>query len=194
MPHATPPAPAERLTLIITLLCRAVAARGPGGLLAAPLVRLIWSRLSRLAARVGRLAARIEAGTPPAPPRKPAARPSRPRPPLRLPRGAAWLVRLVPEAAAGASQLQYLLAEPEMAELIAASPQMGRLLRPLCRMLGVAPPPDIAKPSPVAPAAPRRPAVPVPKAASPPAPAPPPHRTAPAPRGHPPGCGPPVPA
>ncbi len=56
-------------------------------------------------------------------------------------------MRLVPGAAAGAAQLQTLLTEPEMAALTAAAPQMGRLLRPLCRMLGVTAPPAYGPPS-----------------------------------------------
>ena len=45
---------------------------------------------------------------------------------------------LVPgEAACFAGQIRGLLAEPEMAGLIAASPQARRVLGPLCRMLGI---------------------------------------------------------
>ena len=59
----------------------------------------------------------------------------------------------MPEASAAASQLQALLGDPEMAALIAAAPrQMGRVLRPLCRMLGIAPPPGLH----VSPPQPRR--------------------------------------
>ena len=51
------------------------------------------------------------------------------------------------EAAGCGSQLQFLLTDPEFAALIAAAPQMGRVLRPLCRMLGVELPPLLARPS-----------------------------------------------
>jgi hypothetical protein len=40
-------------------------------------------------------------------------------------------------AAQFGSQLQYLLADPEMVALIAASPRMRRTLRPLLWMLGI---------------------------------------------------------
>ncbi len=60
----------------------------------------------------------------------------------RLPYKFAWLVRLVPEAASYGSQLRHLLSEPEMAALLAASPQARRLLSPLCHMLAVPPPFD----------------------------------------------------
>jgi len=119
------------------------------------------------------LVARLAAGTLPA--ERPAApRPLRTRPArvapadaLRLPRGYYWLIRLLPYEAAGyGSQLQALLAEPEMAALLAAAPQAGRILRPLCRLLAItpegllalpsaagkpAPQPRAAKPAPAAP-------------------------------------------
>ena len=205
MNPATPLAPAERFSRILDLLCRAIAARsarrwGVPGPLAAPLALLIWARLRRLAARFTRLAARLEAARlEPAPPpaaRRPRSRrpdtPPQPRPPP-LPRGHAWLVGLVGyEAAGGASQMQHLLSEPDMAALIAADPRrMGRLLRPLCRMLGIAPPPAIAKPPPPV----ARTAPPCPAAMTrTPATAPPRRRrAASAPRVQPTACGPPVP-
>ena len=129
-------------------LCDAVAARGGRGGLAGPLVILIWGRLSRMAVRFARLTARVAAGT--AAPRRrasPRKATARPRPPYqRLSRRFAWLPPVVPGAAAYGSQLQYLMADPEMAALIAAAPQMGRILRPLCRLLGVRPPPGLIAP------------------------------------------------
>ena len=175
-----PRAPAERLAGILEMLCRAVADRGGRKLLAVPLVLLVWGRLRRLSTRILRLAAKIEAGTPPPRPRGPRApRPGRPKPPLPLPRGKSWLIRLMRmEAAAAGSQLQHLLAEPEM-QALAADPRMGRLLRPLCHALGVTPPPEIAKPvrkaAPApAPAATARPLPAATQAAAPPAQAHPP--------------------
>jgi hypothetical protein len=197
VPPATLPTSADRFARIIDGLCRAIAAQGAWGRLTGPLMLLVWSRLRRMAVRFASLAARVQAGT--AAPRRPAApRPAggRRRPPYqRLPRGFAWLVRLVPQAASGASQLQHLLAEPEMATLLAAAPQMGRTLRPLCRMLGLRPPPGLLGPRPAPPAAPACAASPghtPPAASSPgtarpsvPVPAPPfPVRA----------CGPPIPA
>ena len=153
-------APAERLASILDMLCRAVADQGGRKLLAGPLVILIWTRLRRISTRVLRLAARIEAGAPPPKPRrKRAPRPQRPPPPLRLPRGKKWLVRLMRmEAAAAGSQLRHLLDQPDMRALAAADPRMGRLLRPLCHMLGVTPTPEIAAPRPIPPPAPASPA------------------------------------
>ena len=59
---------------------------------------------------------------------------------VRLPSGRGWLVRALGYEAAGyGSQLEALLREPEMAALLAGLPAVGRILRPLCRMLGVGP-------------------------------------------------------
>ncbi len=186
-----PRTPPERFAAIIDLLCRMVAARIAGGRLAGPLIILIWRRLNRMGVRFAALAARHDAGTLRPPRLRPRApRPARPRPPDPLPRGKAWLIRLVPEAAGGASQLQHLLADAEMVALIAAAPQAGRILRPLCRMLGLRPPAVLALP----PRPPRPPAAP-PPAPHPPAPPRRPHRPAPIAQPAPCVCGPPpVPA
>jgi hypothetical protein len=123
-----------------------IAARSAANWLAAPLLILAWSWARRTSGRFASLAARFRAGRLAAP----AARPPCSRPPRpdrrRLPQGFGWLVRLVPEAASSASQLQHLLGEAEMAALLAAAPQAGRLLRPLCRHLGVRLPPGLRAP------------------------------------------------
>jgi hypothetical protein len=63
-----------------------------------------------------------------------------------LPGGSGWLIRRCGWQAAGCgSQLRQLLAEPEMAALLLAAPQAGRLFRPLCRMLAVELPPELAR-------------------------------------------------
>ncbi len=116
--HLTlPPAttPLERFVRILDGPCAAVAARGAGGVLTAPLLLLLWGRLRRMAVRATRAAARLAAGVQPAV--RP--RPATPRPP-RPPR----------------PQKLRLLADPAMV-LLAATPSMRRLLNPLCQMLGV---------------------------------------------------------
>ncbi len=185
MQTPTQPRPvADRFAGVIEGLRRAIAARGAGNWLAWPLLALLWGRLHRAALRFARLAALVHAGRlPPPRHRTRSPRPVQP-PPLRLPRGFAWLVRRVPQAAAAASQLQHLLADPAMADLLASAPQAGRLLRPLCQMLGVRPPSALGRPPPLRPAPPSRPAVhprPTPPAAqprrlTPPATCPPPVR------------------
>ncbi len=193
MPPVASPALADRFARLVAGLRRAIAARGAGIGLALPLMLLLWSRLHRTALRFARLAAKVHAGAlPPPRQRRRSPRAVQPPPP-RLPRGFAWLLRRLPQAAAAASQLQHLLADPAMADLLAAAPQAGRLLRPLCQMLGVRPPParslssgrkqagPVGAPPPVRPAAPSHPACrprPPPRARprilSPPAPSTPP--------------------
>ncbi len=106
----------------------------------------IWTRLSRTATRFERLYQRWRDGTLPRPrlrgPRQRATSPATP-PARRLPAGKAWVLRAVRHhnANAAASRLQYLLGNaPELAAFLAAAPQAGRLLRPLCRMLGIGAP------------------------------------------------------
>jgi hypothetical protein len=140
--------PADRFARIMEGLCRTVAARGGKGGLPGALVILLWGRLRRMAARFASVATRLNAGIlhPAAPSSAaPRTRPRRPDPP-RLSRRFASLLRLVPQASVAGSQLQHLLADPQMAGLLAAAPQLGRILRPLCRMLGVRPAPGIIPP------------------------------------------------
>jgi hypothetical protein len=65
---------------------------------------------------------------------------------IALPRRFGWLPQRVPETAIFANQLQQLLADPEIAALLAQCPQAGKILRPICRMLGVQPIPQILRP------------------------------------------------
>jgi hypothetical protein len=111
--------------------------------------QLAWHWMARLRRRFASLAERQLAGTlpalrplPAAPPEAaahPAApRPAAPRPPNPLPRKPGWLLREAWEPChlnAQRSRLQAFLADPELAALAAVAPQVGRLLRPLCRML-----------------------------------------------------------
>ncbi|BAJ81674.1 hypothetical protein ACMV_23270 [Acidiphilium multivorum AIU301] len=175
---------AARFAAILHALCAAVARRGangafvgetsrPGSAFADPhaMTVLLWSRLQRAIARFARLAA----GAPPPRPRKPPARPARARSAPDLPRRRGWLLAPVPEATAAASQLRAFLAEPETRALIAAEPRLGRILRPLCRTLG------ILLPAPQS--CPRRPRAPgTPAAADPPTRPHRPARTGPHPR------------
>ena len=141
----SPSSATDRFALLIEALCESVAASHSRGL-AGPVIVLIWGRLRRMAAR-------FAAAAIPAAPRASRPVPSRPavsrrgadgRP--RLPGGFGWLIRLSPAAACHGGQLQRLLADPEMAALLAATPRMGRVLRPLCRMLAVKPPPGLLAP------------------------------------------------
>ena len=148
MPNPTP-TPAERFAAILLWLGRAVDTRSMWGRLARSLGQLIQSRIREIKHRFARLAARIAAGTY-VPRRCATLRPHterRPRQPNPLPHDFAWLIKLVPETAASACQLRSLLADPEMAALLAAAPtSMARPIRSLCRMLGVEPPPILPPP------------------------------------------------
>ena len=123
-----------------------------------PLSIPIWNRIGRLLARFERLVARLGTGwrpkaAPQPPPRATqAAAPPRAQPDaVHLPRGFGWLVQLTHGATAASGHLQALLAEPGMAELLAAAPSAGRFLRPLCQMLGIRPGPPLAEPPTAAP-------------------------------------------
>ncbi len=161
---------AHWLTLIVGGLQKAAAARAGRDHAVAPLVMLLWTRLARLTARFDALVARLTAGRSPAgrpaATARPRTRPARKAPAAtgRLPRGQAWLIRLLPgEAASYGCQLQALLADPQMAALLAAAPEAGRILRPLCRLLAITPEGSLALPSAAGKPAPKpRPAKPVP--------------------------------
>ena len=132
-------------------LCKAVAARHRR--LDPVLLTLIWQYLSRVARRFASLATRIQSGTlrasrPRTTPRKP---PSKPR--QRLPSRFAWLCALVPPeptlfgVAGYGTQIAHMIrTDPEMQALIAATPRMARLLRPLLRALGVEDAPGVLPP------------------------------------------------
>jgi hypothetical protein len=104
------------------------------GTLAEPRVRGPGEAARRKARR-----AELAAMDPP-PPRKPPHRelPLAYGPMAPLPRDFGYVLRLVPwHAAPLAGQMRILLGGPEMAEIIAATPRLQRVLRPLCHMLGI---------------------------------------------------------
>ena len=156
-----PPTPAKRFASIINGLWMAVESRRLTGRLAVPLMLLIVTRFAQIRQAFYRIADRIAAGKI-APRKSGGPRPGRrPGTPNRLPSTPAWLIRLVPEAAASASQLRHLFTDPEMMALLAAAPTATlRPLRSLCRMLDVElpipKPPRPARPKPPAKAAPAR--------------------------------------
>ena len=73
---------------------------------------------------------------------------ARERPASVLPRAFAWMHRMVPHSAGalGGGVDSLLRNFPEMQEFAAACPQVGRLLRPICRMAGVKVPDYLALP------------------------------------------------
>lgn len=151
--------------------------------LAPALLQLVWNRFARAARRFAVLCRAWQDGTlrPPrrrAPRARPApapqestahhstaqestAQPPAPKP-LRLPRGHAWLHRHAPEMAPVTGTLEALVHDAELRRFAAEEPRVGRLLRPLCRALGVVLPPELRLPP-----RPRRPRGPRPRPARP---------------------------
>jgi hypothetical protein len=149
------PSPFLSLPVVIRLLREAVGRWGGRGLLSTALALLLYRRLGEIGREMERLVERFQAGrlsrcaTRAAPRRDDRARVTDgasdgPEDGAQAavapvwPRRFAWLVRLAGYQAAGfGSQLQAILEHPEMVALLAAAPQSVRILRPLCRMLGV---------------------------------------------------------
>jgi hypothetical protein len=139
-----------RFALIMDGLKRAVAEKIADYPWTGPMVVYVYRRLHRINTIFQALAALIAAGK--LPPericRSRAVRvlstvPARPATPKLFSYRFAWLCGAVPSlarrfgAAQFGSQLQHLLADPEMMALIAASPRIRRTLRPLLWMLGI---------------------------------------------------------
>ena len=99
----------------------------------------VWGRIGRMRTRLERLIARWRAGTLPAArtSRAGQVRPPVVRAPSIIPRTPAWLLVAVREARPLRAGLENLLSEAEWVEFLAAVPRAGRILRPLCRMLGI---------------------------------------------------------
>jgi hypothetical protein len=131
---------ARRVALIVANLAALVAHRFLREPRLSSLIVPLWTRLTHTARRFERLIAQITANRAqkprPTSPHRP--NPNTARAANPLPTGHGWLIRALPqEAAAYAAQLESLLAEPGVADLLAASPAATRILRPLGRMLGL---------------------------------------------------------
>ena len=130
----------RRLGVILAGLAAVVAARFVRMPAWAGLTVRVWQRLTHVAPRVGRVMLRglAQGGAK----RVRVSRAGQQRgvdavARVRLPGGRGWLVRVLGYEAAGyRSQLEALLASPEMAAALEAMPEIGRVLRPICRMLG----------------------------------------------------------
>jgi hypothetical protein len=150
METPTPIYASDRFTSIIEGLCRVLTKHGRARFITAPVLLLIWNRIMRMARRFASLTERYCAGTlaEPAPARSQGTSPRPPRVPAgeALPHHFRWLVNMIPEAEAIAGDVCWLLQRPEMEELIDMAPQVGRILRPLCRMLGIDPPSALRRP------------------------------------------------
>ena len=136
---------ARRLGAILLALAALVA----HGLLRdpfrAPLIVPLWTLITRAGSRLDGAFARFAAGIVPRPraaaPDDASPRAARPRVKSVLPTRRGWLtVALGSQAAAYATQIEFLLAEPEAAEALAGSLAARRILAPIRHMLGVAAP------------------------------------------------------
>ena len=160
----------QRFAAILRRVLAVVAAQQGGGIhpqgMETAAVTHITTRIRQIYARFAAIAARAAHGTlrrTPIPLPRPdtgrgqASRPARttpprPRPPEqcwphRLPGTPGWLVRLVAPLSGNGPDMQALFADEDMRALIAAAPQLRRILRPICRMFAVTIPPDPAAPT-----------------------------------------------
>ena len=126
-------------TILLTRLQAAIAVVAARERALTVLLVAVWGRIGRISTRLERLIALWRAGRLPKPRtwrgRVPGAAPRLVV--SDLPRVSGWLLVAVREAAPFGARLESMLSEAECVEFLAAVPQARRLLRPLCRMLGV---------------------------------------------------------
>jgi len=135
-PHA--PGVADGVRAVLVALAKVFADHFPRDHQHAALIHPLWRYIRHTHQRFTRLMARLAAGKAPRPSRP--GRPGSGKPAIRFSHRKAWLmVALKHHGALWARRLDEVLAEPEAAAILAASPQAQRLLRPLCRMLGIHP-------------------------------------------------------
>jgi hypothetical protein len=144
------PSLADRFTWLFDGLCKVIGTDAHACRMEASLAWAVWNRVRVLGARLialiararaGRLAARAK-GTPhPGPPpqggREKSAGAGAGAHDRLLPRGFGWMRRVLPRTAQFAGVLSYLLRDPEVVAMLEKTPQAGRILRPLCYLLGV---------------------------------------------------------
>ena len=126
-------------TCILSDLQAAIAVVSARHRLLTPLLVAVWGRIGRIRVRLERLIALWRAGMLPEPRKSRAGQAAQPRvrAASELPTAPAWLVAAVGAAAGYGGQLESMLSQAECVRFLAEVPQARRLLRPLCRMLGV---------------------------------------------------------
>jgi len=140
MESTAPLSPYLNLSAVLRALRGEVGGWTVRKLLSEVLALLLYRRLGEVCGKIERLAARFQAGR--LWQRGPGARAGVrhvAKTGARIwPGRFGWLVRAASYQAAGyGCQLQHVLEQPEMIELLKASPQAARLLRPVCRMLAI---------------------------------------------------------
>jgi hypothetical protein len=158
----------DRFTSLVEGLMNDVQAEVRWAWVPIPLIKLFWRRLRRMKARFASIMARFNAGTLPAPgsarrdpaPDPPAEVPSpgdasnppaepppaAGPPPLELPRYPGWVIRTICGTNLRQFELEDILEDPETPAYVADLPQLGGMLRAMCRMLGVKKPPWLRLP------------------------------------------------
>lgn len=147
----------ERFALILNGVCRLVFGRMAAGRAAMPVLMMLQTRLQRMISRFARILARtedvrrgmrVDGGA-----RESGGEAMSRRPAdmsgvegVRLPSGFDWLRGMMPDQTAyrsefnvQADRLATMLADPAMVALIEGRPSLRRLLRPLCRAMGIRP-------------------------------------------------------
>jgi hypothetical protein len=135
-------------TTVLTGLQAAIAVVAARERALTVLLVAVWARIGRISTRLERLIALWRAGMLPAPRVRRGRVPGTPanKPVSAFPPTPAWLLVAVREAAPFGARLEELLSEAECEAFLAAAPQARRLLRPLCRMLGIGvPAPQVGK-------------------------------------------------
>jgi hypothetical protein len=135
-------------TTILTGLQAAIAVVAARERALTVLLVAVWGRIGRISTRLERLIALWRAGMLPAPRVRQGRVPGTQvnKPVLAFPATPAWLLVAVRDAAPFGARLESMLSEAECVAFLAAAPQARRLLRPLCRMLGVGvPAPPVGK-------------------------------------------------
>ena len=152
----------DRFSYLIKGLLTDVVAVVTTGWIPVPLVKLLWWRLRRMSTKFTAIMAQYHAGTLPPPrparvrpaPADPAANPDPPPAPppspaprsLDLPRRVGWVIQNIHGASVWRGELEAILANPKLAADVAAAPQLGSVLRPMCRLMAVKLPPWLRLP------------------------------------------------
>ena len=144
----------DRFVSIIEGLLRALSIQARHRHSNGALLLLAWKRFQRTRLRFIDLVTRMRAGTLPAA----VARRSRAGvartvpvvpPAVVVPRRFGWVHRMMDEPwhlNCWRNEMEVMLEDPELLAVLAAAPQMGRELRPLCHMLAIKPPPALMLP------------------------------------------------
>ena len=129
---------ATLLTAILTGMRAALAPHVNRDRTRTAILLCAWTRIGRAASRFQALFTRWQSNTLPTPRPTRAACPAGAQQKPYFPAGRAWLAGTTDHHVRGhASQLQHLLDHHDMPAFLAAAPQAGRILRPLCHMLGI---------------------------------------------------------